>query len=501
MATAASTWTMVPHDPPARADWAGRPRYAPSDFVTLLWREKGLMLAVFLLIFLIGAGFAFTLKKSYTAGSSVLVQLGQEYVYEPRAGDAARGAVPDVDGLVASETEILMSAQLRERTLRKLGLGAVYPKAGAEYDAASAADKPLIMAKAVQDMGENMNVAATPANPVVRISFEHDDPVVAARTLNAFLEEYLIYRRTVLIQPASPALERQRALFEDRLGQADAAYQEFLANNNLGDFAATKTSLTQLIGQLEGQKYTIEAELQQRQGRLASLDAQLAQVAPEIGLYRDANMADANKLAELKMKREDLLSRYKPTSIEVQNVEAQIRQLETGMAAGRTAAPGAQRTGVNPVYQTLQTEKIQLAAEIAALRSHRDANTAQYAEATAQLQRMAELEPEFTDLTRDREILQSSVRDFSVKQQQDEAARMIAGETNDNIRIVERASPPPKGASLRRPVLMLAFLFAAFSALCAGLLRMFLRPGMPTPASAARTLDLPVLGAAPVKAR
>ena len=169
----AGSWTNVPHDPPARADWAGRPRYAPSDFVTLLWREKGLMLAVFLVLFLIGAGFALTLKKSYTAGSSVLVQLGQEYVYEPRAGDAARGAVPDTDSLVASETEILLSSQLRERTLRKLGLSTVYPDLGAQYDAAPAAEKPLIMAKAVQEMGESMNVAATPQNPVVRVTYEH----------------------------------------------------------------------------------------------------------------------------------------------------------------------------------------------------------------------------------------------------------------------------------------------------------------------------------------
>ena len=32
------------------------------------------------------------------------------------------GAVPDTDSLVASEAEILLSSQLRERTLRKLGL-------------------------------------------------------------------------------------------------------------------------------------------------------------------------------------------------------------------------------------------------------------------------------------------------------------------------------------------------------------------------------------------
>jgi uncharacterized protein involved in exopolysaccharide biosynthesis len=499
--SATTTWTTVPHEAPARADWAARPRYAPSDFVTLLWRELGLMIAIFLVIFLIGLGFAFTLKKTYTASSSVLVQLGQEYVYEPRSGDAARGAVPDVDGLVASETEILLSGRLRELTLRKVGLDVVYPKLGADYAAATPAEKPLIMAKAVEDMGKSLEVTATPANPVVRLSFEHEDPVIAARVLNALLEEYLIYRRTVLIQPASPVLERQRLLFEDRLAQADTAYQQFLSTNDLGDFTAQKASLSQLLGQLEGQKYTIEAQIQERQGRLASLEGQLAQIAPEIGLYRDRNNADSDKLANLKLQREDLLSRYRPDTTTVKEIDAQVAQLEAAIAAGRTQAPGAQRFGLNPVFQTLQTEKIQLAAEIAALRSSQTANSQQYNEATAQLQRYAAIEPQFQELSRDRDLLQGNVRDFQIKEQQDEAARQIAGETNDNIRIVQRATPPAKGTSLRKAVLALAFLFAGFSALCAGLVRMFLRPGMPTPASAARTLDLPVLGAAPLKAR
>jgi uncharacterized protein involved in exopolysaccharide biosynthesis len=497
----AGSWTTVPHDPPARADWAGRPRYAPSDFVTLLWREKGLMLGIFLLIFVVGAGFALTLKKSYTAGSSVLVQLGQEYVYEPRAGDAARGAVPDTDSLVASETEILLSSQLRERTLRKVGLASVYPTLGAQYAAAPAAEKPLIMAKAVQDMGESMNVSATPLNPVVRISYEHENPATAARVLNAFLEEYLVYRRTVLVQTASPALERQRVLFEERLAEADSAYQEFLQNNNLGDFAATKASMTQLIGQLEGQRYTLEASIQERQGRLAGLESQLSGFAPTTTLYSDVNTADSDQLAKLKVQREDLRSRYTPDSQTLQNIDAQIRTLEAAVAAGRTTAPGARRMGPNPVYQTLVTDKAQIVAEISSLKSARDANASQYVEATQKLQQLAELEPQFTELTRDRDILQSSVRDYTVKEQQDDASRMMAAESNDNIRIVERASPPPKGASLKKPVLILAFLFAGFSALCAGLLRMFLRPGLPTPASASRTLDLPVLGAAPLKAR
>ncbi len=45
----------------------------------------------------------------------------------------------------------------------------------------------------------------------------------------------------------------------------------------------------------------------------------------------------------------------------------------------------------------------------------------------------------------------------------------------------------------------LALMFAAFSAFCAGLLRVFLRKGFATSASAGRTLELPVLAAAALK--
>ena len=50
-------------------------------------------------------------------------------------------------------------------------------------------------------------------------------------------------------------------------------------------------------------------------------------------------------------------------------------------------------------------------------------------------------------------------------------------------------------------MLILAFLFAAFTALCAGLLRVFLGRRFVTAGSASRTLDLPVLAVAPSKGR
>ncbi|MBN9319842.1 MAG: GumC family protein [Caulobacterales bacterium] len=497
--TTSSTWTTVAHDPQPRSDWAARPRYAPTDFVTLLWRERWLMIAVFLVIFVIGAGFSLTLKKTYAASASLFVRLGQEYVYEPRAGDAGRGAVPEVDQVIQSEAEILGSGELKERTIRKVGLVVMFPDLAKAYARATPAEKRLIMAKARDGMGRHLKIETAPDNSIIRLSYDHEDPDVAVKVLNSLLEEYLVYRRNLLIPSDQGALTQQKTLFEQRLADTDAAYQNFLSSNDIGDFTSQKTSLTTLQGQIEAQRYAAETQLKDRRARLASTDRLLAQTAPEVGLFRDISTAAPDKLAQLKLEREGMLSRYKPDAQPVKDMDAQIAQLEASITAGRMTSDGARRFGANPVYQTLLTDRNNLASEVAALVQQVQAFTDQGEQVTQRLLRLAALEPRFIELTRDRDVLQTNVRDFVVKAQQDEAARQLASADNNNIRIVQRASAPSTGSSLKKPVFVLAFLFAGFTALCAGLLRMFLRPGLQTPASASRTLDLPVLATASYK--
>ena len=193
------------------------------------------------------------------------------------------------------------------------------------------------------------------------------------------------------------------------------------------------------------------------------------------------------------------MSRYKPDAQPVKDMDAQIAQLESAIAAGRTTSKGAERTGLNPIYQTFQTERLQLSAELAGLRQTGATLADEMAQLTERRLRLAQLEPQYQAMNLDRDALQSNVKDLTAKAEETEASQQIAQATNDNIRIIARATAPTTGKSLRKPVLVLALAFAAFSALSAGLLRMFLRPGMPTPASAGRTLDLPVLGAAALK--
>ena len=475
-----------------------RARYTPGDIISLLWRERLLMLGVFLAIVVLGFAAAFTLKTTYPANASVLIRLGQEYVYEPRAGDAARGAVPESDAVIQSEVEILSSAQLKQQVIEQIGLPRLYPAIGGGYDSASPADRRLMMGRAIDAMGRGLKISSAPGAPVVRVSFEHTDPQLAALTLNTLLDQYLVYRRSILLDQTAP-LDDQRKAFEARLNQADQAYENFLGSNNIGDFDAEKASLSALLASLQQQKFTADDDLHERQGRLEALTTQAGQLPTEVGLYRDLDHTAQDKLTDLQLQRENLLGRYLPDAAPVRDLDAQIAALQRAIQSGKVQGDGIRRVGINPVYQTVQADKIQLTAEIAALQQSSSTLADQINQVTQRQLRMAQLEPQYQGLTRDRDVLQSNVKDFQVKEQETQAADAIAREGNDNISVVERAVVPTTGKSLRRPVAALSLVLAAFTALCVGLLRVFLRPGIPTPASAARTLDLPVLATAGLK--
>lgn len=492
-----STAEAHAHGAPAR--WHARPRYAPADFITLLWRERWMMIAIFLVIFAIGGGAAFLMKKTYSANSSILVRLGQEYVYEPELGDAARGAISTTDQIVQSEIQILQSSALHRRVVQGMGITRVFPDLAPKLAAATPTERQKIEAGAVESFGRNFGVGSTPDTPVIRMSYQDTDPQRAALVLNRLIDEYLVYRRSVLSDPSTSYLADQRRVFADKLAGVDTDYQGFLAENGITDFEAEKTSLNSLQAALTDENYKIQARLQEVEGRLGEMGRQAGAVPAEINIQRDTDPATQQKLTQLMIERQDLLSRYKPNAQPVREKDGQIAKLQAMAAGGQ--GEGAKRFGVNPVFQTVQTERIQLSAEAQSLRARGGVIASQLAQVAGRRSKLTELEPRFQELARDRDVLMSNIRSLVQKEEQDQAAAAIAKRTNDNIRIVERASPPAKGTSLKKPIFVLAFLFAGMTALMLGLVKVFLRRGFPTASSAARTLELPVLATAPVKAR
>ncbi len=457
------------------------------------------MIVVFLTVAALGIAFAMTLKTSYPAHSSLLIRLGQEYVYEPRVGDAARGAVPSTDQVIQSEVEILGSGGLHQKVVQDLGVGRIDPSLARAYASAAPDQRATMEAQAAAALGLALKVESAPDNSIIRLTYSAHDPQVASLVLSKLVEDYLSYRKSVLIDGAQPATAEQRALFEQRLATADGALQSFMTDNQLGDFDSEKTSLQTLRASLIDETFRVQARLSEVGGRLGAVSQQAGAVAPEIGLYRDTSSVPNDKLLQLKLDREDLLTRYKPDSQPVKEADRKIAQLQAMIGSGQAESPGPKRTGPNPLFQAMETEKMSLAAESASLRQRATALAAQIKDVNEQQLRLSALEPRYRELQRERDVLSDNVKSLASKAEQDQAAQAIAQKSNDNIRVVEPATADLRGKSLRKPVLILSVLFAAFTALCAGLLRVFTRPGVPTSASTARSLDLPVLATAEFK--
>lgn len=472
-------------------------RYTPEDILALLWRRLPLMIVVFLVVAGLGILVALQLKPTYPAHSSLLVRLGQEYVYQPAVGDAARGAVPDNDQVVQSELEILTSQAVKRKTVEDIGIARLSPALGKAYARADETRRQDIEAAAVKMIDTGLKAQTAPDSAIVKLGFTAKDPELAALVLNTLVDEYLRYRRTVLIDGEAGQVETQLQAFQVRLDAADQAYQKFLADNGVGsgDFDAEKASLTQIYAQLTTEAYSNQASLSEAEGRLGATRRRAAETQAEIGLYRDLDHQSQDELNKLLVQRQDLLSRYLPGAQPVRDLDQKIAALQALIAKG-PADGGARRVGPNPIYQSLETERDQGEAQVASYRNRLAEVKASLAEVARRQQKLAALEPQFQELSRQRDLLIANVKTLAQRMQESQAAQAMARSGQDNIRVVERAFPAAKGTSLKAPVMVLSVLFAAFAALCAGLFSAFLSRGYATTEAVERSLDLPVLAAA-----
>lgn len=471
-----------------------RPRYGFLDVVGLLFRELLLMTIVFLLVFAVGTAAVLTLKKSYTATASVYAGVGQEYVYQPRVGTTERGQPLEADAVAQSEAQILGSLAVKQKTVEALGPDAILGP-GAR---GTPAEKK---AAALKVLDAGLGVGTTAGSAIISVSYAANDPARAATVLNAVIDQYLVQRRSVFRDRATPAIAAQREAFEEDLARADAAYQAFMASNNIADFATAKASTAALYQAQSAEALSLRAQLNQANRRLATLEAQLAQQPAEVVLQQDLNVSAQNQILELRNQREALLSRYTPDAQPVKDIEQQIADLQAYVATGTTVGAKEVRTGPSTIFTTIETARITAAAD-------RDGLAGRLAVAERQLQqlrdRLAELtrlESANATLAGNREVLTANIREFQQREVQARADNALVAAGADNVTVIERAEAPTRGSSLKAPLLALVFLFAAFTALCVGLLRVFTRRGYVTPASTGRTLEMPVLAVAPMKAR
>lgn len=477
----------------------GRLQFGMEDILGLLLREIWLMLLVFGVIFGIGIAAAMSMASTYTASASLLMQLGKDYVYDPLAGDAARGATATIDQVVQSEGEILNSTELKKRVIAKVGYKVVLSDTPALWNPKTDAQRAMADAAALKVLQTGFAISTAPQNNVVRLTFKHVDAMSASLILNTLIDEYQSYRQQVFTDSVGPALRKTKASYEEQLSGADAALQAFLTQHGVGDFVTAKATYSSVFDKVTGDLYTVQSQLAEDRAKLGEIKANLAGLSPEMSVERDLDLSVPNKIFALKQQRQELLARYLPTAQPVKDIDAQIAAYEQLMNSGQGVGEQAHKLGTNPIFQDLTTQKLNLEAELASLEGRRSQLQAQADDVTQKLQLMQGLEAQYNSLSSNRDALQKNIGIFTERIQENDAQHQMADGTDDAVRVVEKASLPDKPKSFKKIVMIMSFLFAGFTALCAGGLRIVTRRGFANAGMASKALDLPVLATAGVK--
>lgn len=468
--------------------WAEVSRVSVADLAAMLWTERALVLSVGAAICALGLIAALMAPRAYTARTELLVRMGDEYVYQPMAGGAGAGATPDMQAVVNAEMRLIGSGAVVRRAIEAVGLETLYP----DIARAPGADARKIAA-AERAFAQSLTIETAPQTPAIGLSFEHRNSEVAAQALNALVAQYLEHRRDVLVGGEFEALSQQTQSLGERSAEASVALSAFLTEHQIGDFESELAALAARAGDIETQLLDAQARRREAEARAGALRTQYNAEPAQIELYTES---DARRdLVAAQMEREQMLSRYQPDAMPVREVDRRIAQIVQFLAGGDP--PSIVRRGANPVRQDIATQLYGMEAEARAQRGRETALTQQRQEVRDRLRAMQALEPQFRQLQRDRTILETNTSAVATRAEEARTRSQMLGRATDNISSVEQAAVPTQGKSLRWPIMIVTLLIAGIVAVAAGLSRGLMRRSFPTPSSAARALNTPVLAVMP----
>ncbi|MDP4032969.1 MAG: hypothetical protein Q8P60_09010 [Pseudorhodobacter sp.] len=195
-----------------------RQRTAFPEFAVFaaLWQKKTLITAIS--IFAVGVGyFAGRLSTPvYQAESSLIFRFDREYMPRNLADESWHGEPVrvDLDVAIHTDLEILGSRRLLERILAQVG-----PGPASRLDATAA---PIPLDKQIDVLRRALSIRRIEGTTVVKLTFDHPDPVYAREFLTSLLAMHQAERKTLL--DWSPLEAVQQVV--DWAAQQEAAAQE-----------------------------------------------------------------------------------------------------------------------------------------------------------------------------------------------------------------------------------------------------------------------------------
>ena len=450
-----------------------RPTEATGSFlrgaVESFYRHKKLFLNVFGLGILLTVLYVFVSPKKYESDMSLVVENNRKpEVISAGATGTGNNMVSQVsEDQLYSQIEILGSADVLDEVVdpgwRSVPVTSHTREAQEEHEGK------------VNKLRAHLLVSPVRKSDVIDVSFTARNPRVATETMDRLLRIFLVQQQKVN-QPAGAShffgdeANRYQKEWADAQAQL-AAYQQ---GHNIVNVADKETDLSKALADALTLERAADAEINEVSHRLASEKTQLLatpsrertieRVLPAAGSVDQVNTL----LAQLVLRRAQLLTEYLPTDRMVQQVDSQIAEAQAELAKSQTMRSVETQSSVNPKWQAQDQAIGDDEAHLRAASARRDTIAGQVADLEGQLKGTEHDSLDFTTLQQRVATLNTNYQTYVTKR--DEAAISEAMDTRGLLNVGVAQSPTFSISPVRpRPLidsllgLITSFLLASFA--------------------------------------
>jgi uncharacterized protein involved in exopolysaccharide biosynthesis len=358
----------------------GKQTFTTRDFLAIGFRQRQLILNVFLGIFSIAVVVAFLLPKKYEAQMKILVRHERaESVVSPEREAPVQWRTEVSEEELQSEAELIKSRDLLTKVvvacdLQNHGTTSFWNKGRDNSDQK--------ISRAALNLEKDLTVQPIKLTNLIGVSYKAKDPQLAARVLNSlaglYLEKHLAMHRA----PGQFEFFHQQAEeYRKALANEEEKLTNFSREQGVVNPALEKEMSVRKLAEFEAETKGARATMAESRQRIATLEGQLAtlpnrqttQVRTSDNPELMQNMK--SRLLELELKRTELLTKFEPTYRPVQEVEEQIAQTKAAITAAEKAPLRDETTDRDPTYEALRSELAKAKTELAATQARASATS------------------------------------------------------------------------------------------------------------------------------
>jgi uncharacterized protein involved in exopolysaccharide biosynthesis len=346
----------------------------------------------------------------------------------------------------------------------------------------------------------NLSVNRSGKSNILNVTFEHQNPQIAARAVNLLSELWKEKHLAIFSNPQASFLEEQVQIFRKNLEQSETLLQEFKREHRISSLLDQRKLLLDQRQTLDSKFKSNEDQVKGLGSKIISLRNQLNTISEHIPIatvnqqLHQRIAATRNEFLALKRKEQQFLAKYQESSRMVTDIREEIALIQASIQDQESQLKHEVTTGRNPVYQDLQFGLLNTESEVSSLKTQQEVILGQIEELDSQISRLNGLEKQLDALQREVNKDQENLRMYVGKVEMAHVSTEMDNRHMANVSVIQAASIPISPIKPKKSlILYFGIAFGLLSGMAWAFVSEFLQGGYTRPEQVALDQGIPVL--------